>query len=128
MTTPRQRVELGLLDLVQAPAADVEAAVAFYRDVLGATVQSVGPEWAVVRLANVDVGIHRRDPAAGGWEPGFRVQDVAAFRAQLIAAGASITQEFHDVPGGVKLGFADRDGNRLAAYQYGVTVAELTGA
>lgn len=127
-----ERVEVGLLDLIRVPATDVAAAVAFYRDVLGATVQSLSAEWATVRLANVDVGIHRHDGAgagiASGWEPGFRVRDVAAFRARLAAAGAAVTAEPHDIPGGVRLGFTDLDGNRLAAYQYGVTVADLGAA
>jgi predicted enzyme related to lactoylglutathione lyase len=133
---PAGRVEVGLLDVIQAPSADVAAAVAFYRDVLGAAVQSVSTHWASVRLANVDVGIHLRErsetaaggAATGGWEPAFRVRDVAALRARLVAAGVAITQEFHDIPGGVKLGFADRDGNPLAAVQYGVSVADLAAS
>ncbi len=50
-----------------------------------------------MRLANVDIGIPAR-PAAGspphGWEPGFRVPDIAAFRAHLLAHGVTITKDF----------------------------------
>ncbi len=121
------RVEIGLLDHLQVPAADVAAAVAFYRDVLGATVQSVSPRWAMVRLANVDVGIHAAGGSAG-WEPGFRVADIAAVKRGLKAAGVAITRDYHDIPGGVTLAFRDPDGNPVAVYQYGVSVEELRGA
>lgn len=119
-------VEVGLLDLLLVRADDVEGTAAFYRDVLGAVVHSVSPHWAQVRLANVDIGIHAPGGADGaGWVPGFRVHDIAAFRSHLEALGVEITQHYHDVPGGVKLGFRDAAGNVLAVYQYGVTVRDL---
>jgi predicted enzyme related to lactoylglutathione lyase len=129
MTLKQQPAEVGALDYIQASSTDVEAAVAFYRDVLGATVQSVAaPYFAMVRLANVDIGIHKRDERGGGWEPGFRVQDIVAFHAQLVAHGVEVTQEFHDIPGGVKLGFTDHDGNRMAVYQYGIATKDLAAS
>lgn len=116
---------IGLLDLVLARADDVPATAAFYRDVLGATVQSISPAWAQVRLANVDIGIHERGAGPDAWEPGFRVADIAAFKAHLLASGVAITQDFHEIPGGVKLGFRDPAGNPIAVCQYGVRVADL---
>ena len=124
--TVQNPADVGSLDYLQASSTDVAATVAFYRDVLGATVQSVSaPYWAMVRLANVDIGIHKRDERGGGWEPGFRVQDIAAFRAQLVTHGVEVTQDYHDIPGGVKIGFTDRDGNRIAVYQYGIATKDL---
>ena len=117
--------EIGLIDLVVARADDVQATAAFYRDVLGATVQTVSPQWAQVRLANVDIGIHERGASDEHWEPGFRVADIAAFRAHLLATGVTIADDYHDIPGGVKLGFRDPAGNPVAVYQYGVRVADL---
>ena len=132
MTTQQPRIEIELLDHIQAAASNVEGTVAFYRDVLGARVQSVSQHWALVRLGNVDIGIHLREVqgagdarAAAAWEPGFRVANIVVFRAQLERAGVPITQEFHEIPGGVNLGFADPDGNPLAVYQYGVGEDDL---
>ena len=127
--TAATTVRLGLLDLIQVPATDVERSLAFYRDVLGGLPSEVSlPHWARVRLANVDVGIHLAEATAAagpGWEPAFRVHDIAAFRAHLEARGVPIVLEYHDIPGGVKLGFTDPDGNSLAVYQYGTSEAKL---
>ncbi len=84
------------------------------------------PYWSRVRLGNVDIGIHEGAlPDGPGWEPGFRVHDIAAARASLVANGVEVTQEFHDIPGGVKLAFADPSGNVLGLLQYGIAVADL---
>lgn len=117
--------EIGLLDLLLARADDVPAAAAFYRDVLGAVVQTVSPEWAQVRLANVDIGIHARGASNEAWEPGFRVADIAALKGHLEGSGVPIVEDYHEVPGGVKLAFRDPAGNTIAAYQYGVRLADL---
>jgi predicted enzyme related to lactoylglutathione lyase len=128
MTTEAEgRTELGLLDHIQAAAPDVEALAGFYRDVLGATVQSVSSHWAQLRLANVDIGIHLSGDGPR-WEPGFRVHDIAAFKRHLLTQGVEVTQDFHDIPGGVTLGFRDPAGHPLAVYQYGVSVEELRRA
>ena len=117
--------EIGLLDLVLARADDVLATAAFYRDVLGAVVQTLSPEWAQLRLANVDIGIHARGASDERWEPGFRVASIAALKAHLEGHGVSIAEDYHDIPGGVKLAFRDPSGNTIAAYQYGVSAADL---
>jgi predicted enzyme related to lactoylglutathione lyase len=124
--TQSAEAQIGLLDLMLMRTDDVLAAVAFYRDVLGATVQSQSPQWAQVRLANVDIGIHERGSARADWEPGFRVADIAAFRAHLEAHGVPIAQGYHDIPGGVTLAFTAPGGATIAVYQYGVAVADLT--
>lgn len=120
---------VGMLDLIQLGTEDVAVTTAFYVDVLGAhVVDPPSAYWARVRLANVDIGIHAR-PAAGsppyGWEPGFRVPDIAAFKTHLLAHGVTITKDLHDIPGGVTLAFADPAGNAIGVYQYGASEAEL---
>jgi predicted enzyme related to lactoylglutathione lyase len=117
---------IGALELIQLRTSDPVATAEWYRDVLGATVQMTSPFWSRVRLGNVDIGIHEgTPPAESGWEPGFRVLDIAAVRATLEARDVEITQPFHDIPGGVKLGFRDIAGNGLAVYQYGISTADL---
>jgi predicted enzyme related to lactoylglutathione lyase len=117
------------LDIIQLGTEDVPGTTSFYTDILGATViDAPSPHWARVRLGNVEIGIHAR-PAAGGaphgWEPGFRVSNIAAHRAHLQAHGVTITKDFHDIPGGVTLSFLDPAGNAIGLYQYGTSEAEL---
>ena len=123
---------VGMLDLLKLYTPDVGQAVAFYRDVLGAVVAEEDlPHWARVRLANVDIGLHLGEPAGqgpgAGWEPTFRVQDIAAFRAHLQAGGVPLLRDLHDIPGGVILAFAGPDGTALSVSQYGTSVQALTG-
>jgi catechol 2,3-dioxygenase-like lactoylglutathione lyase family enzyme len=121
MTSPR----LGLLDYLMLYAPDVERATAFYRDVLdGGVIEEAYPHWARVRVANIDIGLHAGEAAGMGGEPAFRVHDIAAFRAHLEAAGVAL-DEYHQIPGGVKMAFADPSGNRLQAVQYGTSLDAL---
>ena len=126
MTTDANRPVIGLLDVLQTASDDPAATVRFYRDVLGADVQSESPAWSQLRLGGVDIGIHAKPVSSEGWLPAFRVADVAAVKASLERAGATILRDFHDIPGGVTLQFADPDGNALSVIQYGVSTQELS--
>lgn len=121
---------VGMLDLLKLFTPDVAAALTFYCDVLGAVVAEEDlPHWARVRLANVDIGLHHGEASevgrGTGWEPSFRVHDIAAFRAHLERTGVTIVRDFHDIPGGVTLAFADPAGNVLSVAQYGTSEAAL---
>jgi len=116
---------LGLLDVLMLRVPDVAAALAFYRDTLGAIpIEEAPPAWARVRLGSVDLGLHEGEPGKGGPEPSFRVQDIATVRAYLLRRRVPITLDLHDIPGGITLSFADPAGNVLGVTQYGLTVAE----
>ena len=116
--------QVGLLDVLQTVSGDVSATVAFYQDVLGALVQSETPHWARLRLGNVDIGVHSGSAGYEGWMPAFRVPELGAVRAAVLAAGFEC-REYHDIPGGVSFQFRDPAGNWLAAIQYGVNAAQL---
>ncbi len=118
--------EIGLIDMVQTAADDVLETVRFYRDVLGATVQRESEEWSRLRLGGVDIGIHRTPAAIEGWMPVFRVADIAAVKAALEAAGQSILRDYHDIPGGVILAFADPAGNAVQVVQLGIDQEQLS--
>lgn len=118
---------LGSLDYLMLYAPDVEALAAFYRDVLdAAAIEESYPHWARLRVANIDVGLHRGTPSAGGGQPAFRVSDIAAMRAHLEAH--DVTCEAYDaVPGAVKMTFRDPAGNVLQLLQWGATLESLAG-
>ena len=124
MTTDA-KAEIGLLDMLQTASDDPLALVRFYRDVLGADVESEHEQWSQVRLGGVTLGIHERRATTEGWLPSFRVADVAAVKGALEAAGRPIVRDYHDIPGGVVLTFEDPAGNRLQVVQQGITEAEL---
>src|SRR4029079_4258865 len=98
---PRQ---IDVMDVLQTVAADVAVTVAFYRDALGAVVQSESPHWARLRLGNVDIGVHSDPAGYEGWMPAFRVPEVRAVRAAVLASGFEC-RDYHDIPGGVSIQF-----------------------
>ena len=118
--------EIGLIDMVQTAADDVLETVHFYRDVLGATVQRESEAWSRLRLGGVDIGIHKTPASIVGWMPVFRVADIAAVKAALEAAGHTILSDYHDIPGGVVLVFADPAGNAVQIVQLGIDEAQLS--
>ena len=111
---------------------DMGRAVAFYRDVLGLPLQMESPGWSQLDLGGgLVLGLHAvmsQMPApAPGWVPTFAVDDVKGAKERLEAAGAAITLDYRDVPGGngVFIECADPDGNRISLMQTGVTTAGL---
>ena len=118
-------LDIGLLDMVQTAAQDVREAVRFYRDVLCATVQTESDQWSQVHLGGVDIGIHKAPSTHERWVPSFRVADIAAVRAAVQAAGRPLLSDYHDIPGGVVLSFADPAGNPVQVVQQGISEAEL---
>jgi catechol 2,3-dioxygenase-like lactoylglutathione lyase family enzyme len=124
--------QLGLLDYLSVSGPDVAALVAFYRDVLDAgVIEEAYPDWARVRLANVDLGVRRGERAlsedGAGPCAAFRVQDLAGFRAHLERCGVE-AGEYHDIAGGVTLDFRDPAGNVLRVIRWGRSAAEERSA
>jgi predicted enzyme related to lactoylglutathione lyase len=108
---------------------DMDRAVSFYRDVLGLDVEVQSPGWSQFKLGNgASLGLHvamgEIDPKPG-WVPGFSVEDVRAAKEKLVASGAMIAQDYHDIPGGVVLEFTDPDGNHIDVSQMGISCADL---
>ena len=109
---------------------NMDRAVPFYRDVLGLPLQTQSPGWSQFDLGNGTIlGLHVAMAEAGaagpGWTPGFAVDDVKATKQRLVAAGATIAQDFHDIPGGGVLEFTDPDGNHIGVSQQGTSCADL---
>ena len=116
---------LGSLDYLMLYAPDVAALAGFYRDVLdGAPIEEAYPDRARLRVANIDVGLHRGTPSDGGGQPAFRVSDIAAMRAHLEAHGI-VCEACEAIPGAVRMGFRDPAGNVLQVLQWGATLDSL---
>lgn len=109
---------------------DMPRAVAFYRDTLGFKLDMESPGWSQFDLGDgLILGLHHAMPdtprAAGGWQPSFIVDDVVGAKQRVLSAGATMTGDLHDIPGGVVFTFADPDGNELTVQQNSVTCAQL---
>jgi catechol 2,3-dioxygenase-like lactoylglutathione lyase family enzyme len=120
------------LNTILCQVQDMNRACAFYRDVLGLTPGTQTPYWSDFELGAVKLGLHPPFASgyvrpAGGWIVGFEVESLLELRAALAEAGIQ-AQDFHDVPGGVIMDFADPDGNALEAIQRGTTKAALESA
>jgi predicted enzyme related to lactoylglutathione lyase len=117
------------LNMLMVYVHDMPRAVAFYRDVLGLPLEMESPGWSQFDLGGVTLGLHpvhgQMATPAPGWIPSFNVDDVKAAKERVAGAGAQITQDFHDIPGGVVLEFTDPDGNPISVTQMGVSCADL---
>jgi catechol 2,3-dioxygenase-like lactoylglutathione lyase family enzyme len=114
---------------VAIPVRDQDAALAFYRDVLGCELVAddvVGPgfRWVEVRPSGTAMAIALIAPEDGvppGVDTGIRltVQDAAAAHAALRAAGVDVGELLLWTGAPPMFGFADPDGNRLYLVEQG---------
>jgi catechol 2,3-dioxygenase-like lactoylglutathione lyase family enzyme len=110
---------------------DVDAAVAFYRDLLGfALVRQYGPATAVLARAPDELWLagppssaalpmpDGRRPTPGGWNRlVVTVPDLAATAARLQAAGVPFRNTITTGPGGAQLLAEDPSGNPVELFQ-----------
>jgi len=81
--------------------ADMDAAIAFHRDVLGLPVKFATPFWTELVTGETTLALHpaTEDKPAGTVQVGFGVDDLAAFYAEKSAAGLEFTQAPRDQHG-----------------------------
>ncbi len=110
---------------------DVDAAIAFYTDRLGFTLeQQMGPAFAIVTRADLSLWLagpkssaarampDGRKPGPGGWNRlVLQVEDLEAVAAELKAAGVRFRNEVVTGPGGKQILLEDPDGNPLELFQ-----------
>lgn len=108
------------LNIIILRTQDLEAARAFYRDVMGMSVEAEAPNFLQVRSEDgqgPEFGIGVGEPSVGGPELWWRTEDTDALHAYLVAQGVRILAEPNDKPFGRAVEFADPAGNHLYAYQ-----------
>jgi catechol 2,3-dioxygenase-like lactoylglutathione lyase family enzyme len=112
------------VDFINVPVTDLDAARAWYRDVLGLTPSQVyqrrgqpamGAEFenGTVTIALIDVAKIGREFQAHSMPIAFRVDDVAAARAALEEKGVTFQADTLDSGVCHMAFFADPDGNAL---------------
>lgn len=108
------------LEVVPVPVSDVDASIAFYRDVAGFTLDhdhTVSPELRFVQLTppgsacSIVMGVGIVDSAPGSLR-GLQlvVEDIDEARTELIGRGLRVSEVTRG-PGGAFIYFADPDGN-----------------
>lgn len=104
------------IDNVLYPVGDLEAAKRVYTALVGADPMADSPYYVGYDVAGVQLGLV---PAGGPQSPSTPVAtwstpDVAAAVEALVAAGATLVQEPHDVGGGALVAtLTDADGNTI---------------
>ena len=108
------------LNIIIIRTQDLEAARAFYRDVMGMSVADEAPNFLQVHPQDgqgPEFGIGVGEPGGSGPQLWWRTEDTDALHAAFVAQGVRIVQEPKDEPFGRSLIFADPAGNYLYAYK-----------
>ena len=100
------------LKYVIANVSDLAAAVAFWRDTVGLKLKFQTPEWAEFDTGATRLALQPASTAnpAGTWQPGLRVPDLAAKRAELGARGVNVGAAPHEEHGFLLSLFIGPDG------------------
>lgn len=108
------------IDYIELPAADFNAAKAFYKKVFHWTFTDYGEEYTAFTDGRLDGGFYRSEQcsrsANGAALVVFYVRDLEATRQQVVDAGGTIVKDIFSFPGGRRFQFADPNGNELAVW------------
>ena len=104
------------LSYVMKFVADMDTAVAFYRDVLGLPLRFASPGWSEFETGGTTLALHQASDThpAGSAQIGFTVEDIEAFYQAKSAAGVVFTRP-PTMEHGTKLAdFVDCDGAEVS--------------
>jgi catechol 2,3-dioxygenase-like lactoylglutathione lyase family enzyme len=116
-------MSLGRIDHVWVWTRDMDAAVAFYGEVLGlGLVRRYGNEWSEFDAGTIRIGLHGAGDGAEVPHAGtivFRVDDLDRAKLSLRDRGVVLDPHEGEVPGvGRYVSFTDPDGNSLQLFEY----------
>ena len=104
------------LTYVMKFVADMDAAVAFYRDTLGLELRFQSPDWSEFVTGETTLALHassEKNPA-GRCELGFGVDDIEAFHREKVAQGVVFPRPPKDEHGTKLATFLDCDGAQVS--------------
>jgi predicted enzyme related to lactoylglutathione lyase len=96
--------------------ADMDRAVAFYRDTLGLTLKFASPHWTEFATGETTLALHPASPEnpAGTTHLGFGAADIAEVHRALTAKGVRFTRPPTPEHGVVLAEFVDSEGGRCS--------------
>ena len=96
--------------------ANMDRAVAFYRDTLGLKLKFASPEWTEFATGETTLALHpaSSENPAGSTHLGFGAPDVRAFHEALTAAGVRFTRPPEPLHGVTLAEFVDSEGARCS--------------
>ncbi|MBS1716764.1 MAG: VOC family protein [Armatimonadetes bacterium] len=107
---------------------DMDASVAFYRDVLGLEPGVMSPYWSDFKLGDQRIGLHpggKGEVPSVGWCLGLASDDLKALKQRLADHGIAITADYHQTPSGVVLSFNDSEGYPIQVIQPGSKLSDF---
>lgn len=105
------------IDYVEIPVPDIGRAKAFYGKAFGWSFTDYGPDYASFSDGRLSGGLREeKQPAGAGVLVVLYAADLTALRNAVVAAGARITREIFDFPGGRRFHFTDPGGTELAVW------------
>lgn len=96
--------------------ADMNEAVAFYRDKLGLKLKFESPFWSEFETGETSLALHpaSAENPAGGVQLGFGVDDLAKFYARRDELGIEFTEAPRDIHGTMIARFRDSEGAEVS--------------
>jgi predicted enzyme related to lactoylglutathione lyase len=96
--------------------ADMDRAVAFYRDTLGLPLKFASPHWSEFATGETTLALHPASEknAAGTIELGFGVPDLEKFHEQMTAKGVTFSMPPKQDYGGMLARFIDSEGSQVS--------------
>jgi predicted enzyme related to lactoylglutathione lyase len=109
-----------VIDYIEFPARDLDAAERFYASLFNWTFEDYGPEYRAFSDGRLSGGFYRSELAAscerGSALVVFYAQELEALKARVVENGATISKEIFSFPGGRRFHFLDPNGNEIAAW------------
>ena len=102
------------LDYLEMTSPKLEETQAFLTEAFGWSFIDYGPDYRDVQGAGLGGGIERGERVAP--LPVLRTDDLEAMLAKVRAAGAEITRDIFEFPGGRRFEFREPGGTRMAVW------------
>lgn len=102
------------IDYIEFTSPDVEATQAFFTQAFGWSYIDYGPDYKDIQGAGLGGGIERGELRAP--LPVLRTQDLEGMLEKVKAAGAKITQDIFEFPGGRRFQFMEPGGTEMAVW------------
>ena len=105
------------IDYIEIPVSDIAKAKAFYNGVFGWNFVDYGPDYTSFMDGRLGGGLRKETKKAGnGVLVVVYARNLEEMKGKVTAAGAKISKDIEEFPGGRRFHFIDPSGNELAVW------------